>query len=265
METYKISQIAKLLGLSSDTIRFYEKKGLVHPSVNPDNQYREYNLDNILELLDIIYYRHLDISLQDIQSICTSKSRENMYELLLKKKQETEEKIRYEQQLLKKLTCISETYQRVESNQNICSIKAFPASVILFESERTSDFFTQQIAHLTQDQFVLCSLFKTYHINSCDIQPKKTIIALEQDIMEELHMDYPQAQLIKAHKQPCVFLVIHMLHSQIQQEDIALLFAYAAKQKLTLQDTLYMREIPLTSYQDDQNYYAELYIPICED
>ena len=43
METYKISQIAKLLGLSSDTIRFYEKKGLVHPSVNPDNQYREYS------------------------------------------------------------------------------------------------------------------------------------------------------------------------------------------------------------------------------
>ena len=26
METYKISQIARLLGLSSDTIRFYEKK-----------------------------------------------------------------------------------------------------------------------------------------------------------------------------------------------------------------------------------------------
>lgn len=26
METYKISQIAKLLGLSSDTIRFYEKR-----------------------------------------------------------------------------------------------------------------------------------------------------------------------------------------------------------------------------------------------
>ena len=107
METYKISQIAKLLGLSSDTIRFYEKKGLVHPSVNPDNQYREYDLDNILELLDIIYYRHLDISLQDIQSICTSRSRENMYELLLKKKQETEEKIRYEQQLLKKLIVVS--------------------------------------------------------------------------------------------------------------------------------------------------------------
>ena len=34
METYKISQIAKLLGLSSDTIRFYEKKGLVPMSLS---------------------------------------------------------------------------------------------------------------------------------------------------------------------------------------------------------------------------------------
>lgn len=263
METYKISQIAGLLGLSSDTIRFYEKKGLVHPSVNPDNQYREYNLDNILELLDIIYYRHLDISLNDIQSICTSGSRENMHELLLKKKQETEEKIRYEQQLLKKLTYISDTYQRVESNQNICSIKAFPTSVILFESEKTSDFFTQQIAQLTQDQFVLCSLFKTYHVDSSGIRTGKTIIALEQDIMEELHMRYPQAQLVEAHNQRCVFLVIHMLHAQIQSNDVEPLFAYAREQQLTLQNTLYLREIPLTSYQDDQNYYAELYIPIC--
>ncbi|MCR0205043.1 MerR family transcriptional regulator [[Clostridium] innocuum] len=265
METYKISQIARLLGLSSDTIRFYEKKGLVHPATNPDNQYREYNLNNILELLDIIYYRHLDISLNDIQSICTSGSIETMHELLLKKKQETEERIRYEQQLLKKLTHISETYQRVESNQNICSIKAFPTSVILFESEKTSDFFTQQIAHLTQDQFVLCSLYKTYQLQHSDILPGKTIIALEQDIMEELHMSYPQEHMMEAQHQPCVFLVIHMLHSQIQPQDIEPLLRYAKQHNLTLQNTLYLREIPLTSYQDNQNYYAELYIPLCED
>ena len=55
-----------------------------------------------------------------------------------------------------------------------------------------------------------------------------------------------------------------MLHSQIHPEDIAPLLTYAAKQKLTLQNTLYLQEIP-TSYQDDQNCYAELYIPICED
>ena len=58
-----ISEISKLLGLSTDTIRFYEKKGLVHPHVNPENNYRMYTLMNVLELLDVIYYRHLDFPL----------------------------------------------------------------------------------------------------------------------------------------------------------------------------------------------------------
>ena len=48
-----ISEISKLLGLSTDTIRFYEKKGLVHPHVNPENNYRMYTLMNVLELLDL--------------------------------------------------------------------------------------------------------------------------------------------------------------------------------------------------------------------
>ena len=61
---YTISEIGKLLGLTTDAIRFYEKKGLVHPKLHPHNHYRMYHLDNVLELLDIIYYRHLDIPMK---------------------------------------------------------------------------------------------------------------------------------------------------------------------------------------------------------
>ena len=31
---YSISQVARMLGLGIDAVRFYEKKGLVHPQVN---------------------------------------------------------------------------------------------------------------------------------------------------------------------------------------------------------------------------------------
>ena len=47
-KTYTISQISKLLGLTNDAIRFYEKKGLVHPTINPYNSYSIYNLKNVL-------------------------------------------------------------------------------------------------------------------------------------------------------------------------------------------------------------------------
>ena len=40
---FSISQVAQMLGLGIDAVRFYEKKGLVHPQVNSKNRYRMYS------------------------------------------------------------------------------------------------------------------------------------------------------------------------------------------------------------------------------
>ena len=79
---YTISEIGKLLGLSNDAIRFYEKKGLVHPDINPENKYRMYTIQNVLELLDIIYYRHLDFSVSDICELSKSLDPKRVYTLV---------------------------------------------------------------------------------------------------------------------------------------------------------------------------------------
>ena len=264
MDTYKISQIAQLLGISIDTIRFYEKKGFVHPSINTSNNYREYDVNNILELLDIIYYRHFELSLQEISSIMTEGNRDYIQELLQKKKKEAEEKIRYEKQLLKKITYISDIFQRVENNQKRCRIKPFPSSIVLFKSEETKDFFTKQIAHLSQDQFVLCSLYKTYDIKNSCMHHKQIIISMEQDIMDELQMPYEQKDITTLSNQKCIYLVINTTKKTIEMDNLKPVFQFAKEHHLTLEHTLYVREIPLTSYQDHKNYYAELYIPIKE-
>lgn len=59
---FSISQVAQMLGLGIDAVRFYEKKGLVHPQVNPKNRYRMYSVYQIMELLDVGYYRGLGMS-----------------------------------------------------------------------------------------------------------------------------------------------------------------------------------------------------------
>lgn len=101
-KTYTISQISKLLGLTNDAIRFYEKKGLVHPTINPHNSYRMYTLKNVLELLDIIYYRHLDFSIIEIQELYQNLDPTQAYQLVETQKIKVERRILYEQQLLKK-------------------------------------------------------------------------------------------------------------------------------------------------------------------
>lgn len=263
-KTFTISEIAKLLGLTSDAVRFYEKKGLVHPQTNPSNKYRIYGMQNILELLDIIYYRHLDMSVADIQGICKDSRKEVMRELIRQKKEESEKRIRYENHLLKKLSYVSDLFENVETNRNVFCIRMFPESIVLFESHSTSEFFTKQIQHFSTDQFVLCSLFKQYQIHPDELKEEKTFITLERQINQELQMEIPQDATIYP-QQECVFCMISMPHNGIGYEEVAKLSAYAKSQGYKTENCLYVREIPLTLYTDEDNYYAELYIPIKKD
>ena len=42
MSTYLISELAKKTALSTDTIRFYDKKRLIQPNFRASNRYRYY-------------------------------------------------------------------------------------------------------------------------------------------------------------------------------------------------------------------------------
>ena len=64
-----IKEVERKTGIIKQNIRFYEKEGLLTPSRNKDNGYREYNEADIQRLTEIKLYRKLDISLEDIKKI----------------------------------------------------------------------------------------------------------------------------------------------------------------------------------------------------
>lgn len=56
-------------GISRRNLRFYEQQGLIHPSRNPDNDYRDYSAQDIECLKTIRALRMLDVTLEDIHSV----------------------------------------------------------------------------------------------------------------------------------------------------------------------------------------------------
>lgn len=66
---FLIHTLAKKAGLSCDTIRFYEKKSLLHPIVKAENGYRYYDDTSLRTLMFIKNCRRLDISIQEIQQL----------------------------------------------------------------------------------------------------------------------------------------------------------------------------------------------------
>lgn len=76
-EDYTISQIAKVFNVTTNKIRFYEKKGLLSPIRKYDNKYRKFNDEDIIRLQSILLYRSMGLTIDSIQNILKNDEKEN--------------------------------------------------------------------------------------------------------------------------------------------------------------------------------------------
>lgn len=68
-KTYTVKEIAKLSGVSTRTLRFYDEINLLKPAYYGDNGYRYYQKDQLLTLQQVLFYRELGFELSQIQRI----------------------------------------------------------------------------------------------------------------------------------------------------------------------------------------------------
>ena len=65
----QIKDVETLVGITRKNIRFYEKEGLIKPSRNSSNDYREYSLEDVDWLKKIKLLRKLSIPIEEIRLI----------------------------------------------------------------------------------------------------------------------------------------------------------------------------------------------------
>jgi len=66
---FTVKQLSKLAGVTPRTLHHYDAIGLLKPSRVGDNGYRYYGEESVLRLQQILFYRELDIPLEDIKKI----------------------------------------------------------------------------------------------------------------------------------------------------------------------------------------------------
>ncbi|OTG66224.1 transcriptional regulator [Acinetobacter sp. ANC 4470] len=69
MQQYLIGDLAKKAQLSTDSIRFYEKKLLIKANFRAENNYKYYDEETLKRLIFIKRCRALDISLHEIAEL----------------------------------------------------------------------------------------------------------------------------------------------------------------------------------------------------
>ena len=70
---YTVNKLAKLAGLTSRTLRYYDEIGLLQPKRTGSNGYRLYGPEEVDRLQQILFFRELGVPLDDIKRILDSK------------------------------------------------------------------------------------------------------------------------------------------------------------------------------------------------
>src|SRR5699024_5119843 len=128
-----------MFNMSHDTLRYYDKIGLVKPSIRKENGYRYYSMKE-LELLDVISIaKRLNISIKDIQDIIDKENIENYINLLDKQERIIEDQIIYLKNLKDKISKSKEIGKdmKVLSNGN-------------FKDSITTEYIDKKIVFIIQ-------------------------------------------------------------------------------------------------------------------
>ncbi len=118
--TYSIGELAELAGVSTKTLRVYERKGLLLPERNEDNQYRIYTEVAVRKLEQIQLMKYLGFSLDQIECFLSRNETSDREEMLLAQKHLLEKK---REQLNSVIACVERAI--TECREEIADSDAF--------------------------------------------------------------------------------------------------------------------------------------------
>ena len=98
---YKIGDVAKLLGITTEAIRYYEEQGIISPTKSETSGYRYYGVWDIHLLIRTRVYRQLGYSLAEAAELINHCQVDDIVGNLAKKESEIEAAIFWQMNLLK--------------------------------------------------------------------------------------------------------------------------------------------------------------------
>jgi len=124
-----IHELAKLSGVSTRTLRYYDEIGLLVPLKKEDTGYRVYNQQQIDRLQQILFYRELDMPLAQIKEILDSEKFEQL-ESLYHHHEALQQKQQHVNRLLETITLTIQSIEEGIIMTNEQKFEAFKQQVI---------------------------------------------------------------------------------------------------------------------------------------
>lgn len=147
---YRIGEVARILGISTDLLRYYEKKGVVTPEKDSSNDYRYYDSWDINFLVDCLWFKNFGFSIEQIADMVKIHGADELGALFLDKEEELRRTIKRCELLLLR----SERYRcdlsKTKDLLYRCCVEDSPELVQFINREGQEYFNTPETARLAR-------------------------------------------------------------------------------------------------------------------
>ncbi len=129
MKRYRIGDVAKILGISPDLLRYYEKKGVVKPVKDKTNDYRYYEAWDINFLVDCLWFKNFGFGIEQIAHIVSDCSYDELLTTMEAKREEIRALIERQKLLLRRAEQYCDELTRATALLGQCDICPSPEIV----------------------------------------------------------------------------------------------------------------------------------------
>lgn len=205
-QEYLIGDMAAITGLSRDTLRFYEKKGIL-PVRKKANGYRYFTEEDLYLLVHVLFSRKMNFGLDTTKELLPVPHMCHDYQETIRKKiQEEKEAIRFHRQALGRLASIKKIYDDMGSCRDCICMRPFPVSRILARPDSREKGLKQWFllsqeypgldmvyvydCYRYQSGFSLEADTEGTSVYEARLDYESSFLALYQEVIEDLELDY---------------------------------------------------------------------------
>ncbi|MDR0862079.1 MAG: MerR family transcriptional regulator [Oscillospiraceae bacterium] len=136
---YKIGDVARILGISPDLIRYYEEKGVVSPEKDPLNNYRNYDTWDINYLIDCLWYKNFGFGLDKVAQMVSSYTYDDLIDTFEARADEIRDEIRRQELLLERTQKYQARLTKTKGYVGVCDMRR-SAEFVYYINRRNNEY-----------------------------------------------------------------------------------------------------------------------------
>ncbi len=138
-EKFLIGELSKVFDISTDTLRYYDKIGLLKSDCDSNNSYRYYSVEKFFILSRILFLKNLDIPLRDIKNYLHNQKTDHLLKLLKNEEAEIDNRINRLMNLKAKITNKIDLIEGADKHINQIRVERLPERCGVFINIKNID------------------------------------------------------------------------------------------------------------------------------